>query len=399
MAHATARLIRTLDELQRLAPAWESLSRGVPFREPTWLLTWWRHFGERRGDRPGAAELFVVAVEADGRLLGLAPWFVEPAPWQGRVVQMLGSGVVCSDYLTVLCGEGHEAAVAALVAAHLHGPARDEWDRIDFDGAATDDHALAALFAEMNRCGCEVERRPAPHCWRVALPSSWDAYLWDLSKSHRKQLRRLTKRVLDTPRAVWHTTTDVAQLADDWQVFVDLHQRRRASLGQPGCFADPQFALFHEEVAARLLLRGQLRLHRLELDGRPIAAEYHVAGEKAVFAYQSGLDPAALDEQPGHLAAIEIIRRAMREGFACYDLLRGDESYKAHWGATPIATENVTVVNARASSRLRYALRRRLRTVRDSFAPRLGTQTIDARPSVGAKPQATDFGIREVIPS
>ncbi len=67
------------------------------------------------------------------------------------------------------------------------------------------------------------------------------------------------------------------ELEAAWPILVDLHQRRRKSLGEPGCFASNSFYDFHRDVAERLLKRGQLRLSWLTLDGMPAAAEYHFA--------------------------------------------------------------------------------------------------------------------------
>jgi CelD/BcsL family acetyltransferase involved in cellulose biosynthesis len=128
-----------------------------------------------------------------------------------------------------------------------------------------------------------------------------------------------------------------------WPLFIDLHQLRRQSLGEPGCFADPTFTQFHNEVAPLLLTAGRLRLSWLALDGEPVAAEYHFAGDGVTYAYQGGVDPARLDDEPGRLSNIATLRAAIAEGHAAFDFLRGDEPYKAHWRATPHATVHVRI--------------------------------------------------------
>ena len=104
------------------------------------------------------------------------------------------------------------------------------------------------------------------------------------------------------------------------------------------------FHEFHHEVAGRLLERGQLRVSWMELDGSPAAAEYHVADAKATYAYQGGVDPDRLDEEPGRLSTILCLRAAIEEGHTQIDFLRGDEPYKAHWRATPRATYDYRVI-------------------------------------------------------
>ena len=139
-------------------------------------------------------------------------------------------------------------------------------------------------------------------------------------------------------------------------MLIDLHQRRRRSLGQRGCFASPRFAAFHREVMPAMLAQGQLQLHWLELDGRPVAAEYHLAGGGVIYAYQSGIDPARLDAEPGRLITAALLRRAIRQGFSAYDFLRGDEPYKAHFCAAPRPMLALRAVAGRPLARLRHTL-------------------------------------------
>jgi len=136
----------------------------------------------------------------------------------------------------------------------------------------------------------------------------------------------------------------------------DLHQRRRTSLGDRGCFASARFSAFHHDAALPLLRSGQLRLQWLELDGKPVAAEYHLRGPHVVYAYQSGIDPNALEEEPGVLITLACIKRAIDEGVKFFDFLRGDEPYKAHWRAEPLAMEDIRIVPSNPSARLRHGL-------------------------------------------
>jgi CelD/BcsL family acetyltransferase involved in cellulose biosynthesis len=189
--------------------------------------------------------------------------------------------------------------------------------------------------------------------WKVELPSTWEEYLSLQSKSHRKQLRRAERRLLEHGRACWHPVRDAEGFASGWETLVDLHQRRRRSLGEPGCFASRPFSAFQAEAARHLLHRGQLRLSWLSLDDHPIAAEYHLASSAATFAYQGGVDPERLGEEPGRLSHIACIRAAIDEGHTTFDFLRGDEPYKAHWRAEPHATFDYRIVPNRRLARLR----------------------------------------------
>jgi CelD/BcsL family acetyltransferase involved in cellulose biosynthesis len=353
--------ITSSGRLAELAPDWNRLSQGVPFRSWEWLATWWSHYGGESEPRRQQAELYTLCVYEHGALIAVAPWYVQAYPLHGRVVQFLGSGQVCTDYQTVLCKPGWEAPVAAALADWLVDRAgqagADGWDQLELGGIDAGNAMMRSLAQCLAERGALAHCRPGQPCWRVNLPGSWEEYAATLSKSHRKELRGCRRRYFDTGRATLHTVTDAAELASKMALLIDLHQRRRRSLGDPGCFAAPRFTAFHQDVSARLLARGQLRLHWLELDGRPVAAEYHLYGDEGmIYAYQSGIEVGALAHAPGRLATMAILRAAIAEGFRGFDLLRGDEPYKAHWRARPRPMVEVRVFPGKPADHLRYGM-------------------------------------------
>jgi CelD/BcsL family acetyltransferase involved in cellulose biosynthesis len=340
------------EELVPYRDPWDRLSADVPFRSWIWMSTWWRHYGPGR-------RLFVLGVfDRDDALVGIAPWYLQHrGPW-GQVAEFLGSGEVCSDYLSILCQPPLAEAVTAALAAWLDRYGKEEAgpDLVKLSGVAADDLATGRLAAHLAERGSTIHRRAGPNCWRLRLPDSWDAYEALLSKSHRKQVRRLLRTLEGPGRAVLHTVTEPEELPRAMEILTDLHQRRRLSLAEPGRFASPRFTAFHGAVAGPLLESGRLRLHWLERSGRPIAAEYHLAGGAVIYAYQAGVDPDALEHEPGSLITLAVLRRAMDEGYRQFDFLRGDEPYKAHWRAEPSASVELRLVAPRPLARLRHGL-------------------------------------------
>jgi CelD/BcsL family acetyltransferase involved in cellulose biosynthesis len=262
----------------------------------------------------------------------------------------LGDGEVCSDHLGLLsaCAEsaGEAEAIAACVAQ------RDDWDLLDFAAVDEDDAATTQFHEAL--IDCTTSRLITDRSWAIDLPPNWEAFLAMQSKSHRKQLRQLHRRVLESDHAQWRLAQSPSEFGGAWATLVDLHQRRRQSLGQPGCFSSTTWAAFHWDVAQRLLTDGRLRLSTLELQGKPIAAEYHLAGDRTTFAYQGGVDPDRLADEPGQLSTICSIKRAIDEGHRRFDLLRGDEPYKAHWRAVPRQAVRLIAVPGRMWPAVRH---------------------------------------------
>lgn len=350
--------LSTTSELTSLRNAWNALDGGVPFRSFEWLESWWRSYGIG----PGKELLALAALNQQGQLVGLAPWYIEQSAAQRGVIRFLGSGEVCSDYLTILCRPGSEEQVTGALADWLcavpgcSAIERPRWELLELGGIDQGDATVRRLLDHLVARGNLVHRHPRSSCWRIKLPADWEAYLATLSKSHRKQIRRLERNYFRTNRAQLHLVETEWELDQGLEALVKLHQRRRTSLGDRGCFSSERFAAFHRQTARRLLQSGRLRLVWLTVDGRTVAAEYQVLGEGVVYAYQSGIEPTALEHEPGRLITLATLQSAIAEGRHAFDFLRGDESYKAHWRAQPLATQDIRVVSLERGARLRHNL-------------------------------------------
>ncbi|MGA2619119.1 MAG: GNAT family N-acetyltransferase [Thermoguttaceae bacterium] len=356
-------LFSRLDELVPYAETWDRLAAGVPFCTWAWMSCWWEHFGPAAGRGGKGRRLTVLGVfDSADRMLALAPWHVERSRTHGRVLRWLGSGEVCSDYLGLLCQPAAEEPVAEALADYLLGQADTgsgadlPWDLLAVEGVEAGHLPTARLVEQLARRGCLVHAGSPVNFWRIDLPDSWEAYLAMLSRPHAKRLRHLDRAVFQTGRGAVHRVQSAGQLPQAIEILTRLHQRRWNARGRPGCFASASYAEFHRALMPKALAQGQLRLQWLELDGRPAAAEYHLAGGGITYAYQSGIDPERLAAQPGRLLSLATLRRTIEEGGRAFDFLRGDEPYKAHLRATPRPGLSLRIVPARAAARLRHRL-------------------------------------------
>jgi CelD/BcsL family acetyltransferase involved in cellulose biosynthesis len=353
-------LHQTFDELASCKERWNSLGRNVPFRRWEWLRSWWDHYGDDAG-RGTQKRLLILAVWNGQTLIAVAPWYISRVWADGRAIRALGAGEVCSEYVTVLCEVGFEDEVGAALAEWLtengrrdhHG--QESWDLLELGGVVAGDRTVSRLLDHLSDSGNEVYPRAGLSCWRIDLPACWDEYVLRLSKSHRKQVRRAARKLAEKDVQLRHAQT-MEEFDIGFAVLLDLHQRRWQSLGQQGCFARPRFLAFHRQAGAELFRSGCVDLAWLELDGRPLAAEYQLLGSDVVYAYQSGIDPTRLALEPGRLAVTAALQRSIEQRRRCYDFLRGDEPYKAHWRAIPRPMWEVRVVPRRAGARLRQGV-------------------------------------------
>ena len=361
-----SRLTR-FDAAAPASPEWNRLA-GTPFQTREWLSTWWKHYGPKMPEDQHRRDLYLLSVrDTQGMLVGLAPWYLERSLTMGYVVRQLGDGEVCSDYLGILAANGKEREVATALADWLMQARCDRWDLIDFDEIDPTDPCLAAFFEALRARDATLYSREGSNCWRVDFTGNWDDYLATFSKGHRKQIRRIERGPLGDGRARLRMADSRADLSRGMDILIDLHQRRRQALGDPGCFHSPRFTAFHRDVIESMGATDSLRLSWIEYAGQPIAAEYHLSRGGVVFAYQSGVDPDRLDLEPGRLIAVATIKQALDDGFASFDFLRGDEPYKRHWRAVPQHLVRLRVASPRLGAQCRHALWRAAQSVKISW--------------------------------
>jgi CelD/BcsL family acetyltransferase involved in cellulose biosynthesis len=129
-------------------------------------------------------------------------------------------------------------------------------------------------------------------------------------------------------------------LGRDLDTLFALHHARWA--GSTSVFSGPRVPM-HRELAQRALERGWLRLRLLELDERPVAANYALRVGNAEWYYQAGRDPAFARASVGSVLQAACIRSACEEGAQQYRMLRGHQRYKMSWASRDAALETVRV--------------------------------------------------------
>ncbi len=347
--------VHEVEALHQLRSDWKDLAGPNPFRSWEWM-TKWAEVYVRSGD------LMVLTVhDTGGELVAVAPWYLDRSGGR-RTIRWLGSGEVCSEYLSILCRpEAHDVSAPAL-AEFLKSGRAPAWDLMELGAVDEQDLVVPRLFGLLGRAGSFGLRSEGLRCWRLDLPSDWDELLALLSRSHRKQLRRLLRRIETGGRYQLTRVDSRTGLDRALPELVRLHEARRASLGGSGAFGSNRFLEFQSAVMPALLESGQLRLFTLQADGETIAVDYQLVGGTVAYAYQIGISTDHLREQPGNLITLLTIRAALEEGLTAVDFLRGDEPYKPHWRATPQRAFRYTIAG-RPAAGLQLRARLAARTV------------------------------------
>ena len=312
--------VTTIDGLQALEPEWSALwaraRRTTPFQSPQWLIPFWRHLG--------SGELLVLAFRQQDRLIGLLPLIFERDSKRAERKFVLLGGAI-SDYHDAVFANGFEAAGLQEAWAWLES-IQEERDVYEF-GQLPD---FSPLLHAPLPAGWIEESGPQESCPVLRLSARGIAdsipphQLANL-RYYRKRAERLGRVKLQQADG-----SNVVELMCD---LLRLHSGCWSWRGEEGVLAHPAVARFHREAAPALLGIGIVRLYVLRIGSRAVAALYGFMHHRRFYYYIGGFDPEFKNLSPGSLLVGHAIERAISEGAAEFDFLRGCEKYKYLWGA------------------------------------------------------------------
>ena len=291
---------------------WDACPAATPFRSPAWLLPWWQVFA------PGP--LRTVAVRREGRLVALAPLYLEQA---SRRLLPLGIGI--SDDLDMLAIPGCEQQSGAVILETLAGAS--DWDHVSLEELTPDASALLWRAPE----GWPDTLTWQSRCPVLAWPAETGGIEHLIPSRKLRKLRMARHRVGRRGGVV--ESADAATAPAFLEILVRLHAARWESRGQAGVLADPLVQAYHRAALPGLVAHGLLFATLVRIESRVAGVFYGLRRGAALYAYLGGFDPDFAFESPGTVLMGDAVDRMMRDGAGRIELLRGQEPYKYEWGA------------------------------------------------------------------
>ena len=310
------------------------------FNSWEWLYPWHKHLGSSR------QPYILAARDANGSLVGLMPLCLEHRRAMGLKLcrlAFLGETHVCGDYMDIVVApQDRHGAVVEAFATHLRQN-RNEWDILDLSDIDSQSPTLARLQSHFSAPEYVSEVRPGSVCPIIAFEpgTTFEGFL--KGSSRRENYKRRKKQLERQPGFSLECIEDPAQLAGPFGEFLQLHALRWAGEGGSDGIEGPEVEAFHREAATLLAERGKLRLFMMRVDGKPVASLYALRQGDSFSYYQAGRDPEWQNMSVGLVMLVETFKRAIEEGAATYDFLRGEESYKADWNNSKRTTVGLRV--------------------------------------------------------
>jgi CelD/BcsL family acetyltransferase involved in cellulose biosynthesis len=257
-------VIESLAAWEKYRPSWQELTVHNVMLSCDWLQAWWKNYG-------GGHDLYIVALEHEGRLVSFVPWYKHRSRL-GVQLRFLGSGRVCSDYLSAVCCPSQQVEARKTLMTHLRNTfaSRDfqqEINGLKLEGFAADDAWLAELREMTTKLGYTSRTTSLQNAWRIPLPSTWEQFVTEnKSKSLARKIKRCESRLRSGQVAI-QSIESLAKLEEAMACFRTLHRSRRESVGDGSCFDDIRFEPFLSSAFASLLDQGKARFLICEAAG------------------------------------------------------------------------------------------------------------------------------------
>jgi CelD/BcsL family acetyltransferase involved in cellulose biosynthesis len=360
-----AEIYSTGDFPSRLRADWLRLAGDDPTAGPEWRSAWWDAYGE------GLRTAIGVVVRGD-TVVALAPWYVDRRPWLGRSIYALGDGKACTDYQRVLFDKSlteteTAAAVDCLVDAYRSAPATARVSAWTLEGIEPDEASISLLRERLLEGSFELTDEPLESSWVLELPRTWAEFVAGVHRTLRRKINKASRRV-EQGEVRFEAATTWPEIDAAWDDFVRLHGLRFRDRDEAGgCFADPRFNAFLRPAIRSLAERGAAELVWCRAGNAIVSMQLYLLGGRTASMYQSGIDPAQMQLEPGHLLYTHAVRRLIERGYERLDFLRGDEPYKADWGAKSRPLARLTCVAPLLTARLRYGALGKLRQLKRRF--------------------------------
>ena len=316
-------------------PRWKELLQRDPdrhvFGTPEWQRCWWDEFGEGK-------ELVTLSMRRGDELVAIVPLY-RKREGQRSILRFVG-GIDLTDYIGPVCSAEDRSAVAEALVGWL-GETDLAWDEFDGHNMPVPFGFAEYLVDHADRAGFDLTLEQEETSAVLVLPGSWEDYERSLNSKERHELRRKRRRfVREHPDAQMRSATEET-LDRDLDTFVEMH---RGAEGMKGHFMRSEIATFFRRVAEAFMPLGWLRLDFLEIGGTAVAATYGFQLERTFYLYNSAYEPEARRLSPGLVLVSHLVERAIDEGRAQFDFLRGPERYKYQLGAEALPLNNVRIL-------------------------------------------------------
>jgi len=332
-------VITAENEFAALGDQWQQLAvrdeQAMLFNDWQWNSLWWQHYKH-------LGHLHILLVFNEQQLVGIGPFYRNRSKAFGfgkmDTLRFIGTGANTSpDDVNIVADPTFRRQVADALCDYLF---RQKFQRMLLM-EVSEKSTFYSVFRSRAQAMPGYSLEPVVHSRRYAnLPKSWSVFREQISRNTHKRLKRRKNRLDATKAVEFKICRTQSEIDVAFDALVRLHMLRWKTRGHTGSFGSEDYRLFHQNLVRELLLREQLWLITLEVEGVIVGVEYAFLYKQTLMFFQTGFDPEFAHLSPGHVLMTYAIKTAIESGVERIDMLKGDYQYKASY-----ANEEVRSVN------------------------------------------------------
>lgn len=308
-----------------LVAQWDALAEaaapGQPFHRHAFLRIWLDNFAAR-----GDVRVLLLRGE-DGRLDAALPLVWERTSIYGVPARQLTSAANAHSCRFDLLAREPAAAAQAF---WRYLAAQRDWDVLrltDVPEGGMGERLLAAARTSGAPTGTwESLRSPF-----FPLPPSHEAFLGTLESKFKANVRRRRKKLEALGPVTFERVEGGVELMAKLEEGFALEASGWKGQRGTAMAQDPSTRGFYVELARNAAYAGELALHFLRLDGRPVAFHLGLQADGRYFLLKPGYDESLKECSPGQLLMDEVVKELIRRGVREFDFLGPDMVWKRDW--------------------------------------------------------------------
>ncbi len=319
-------VIQSESEFSDLKNDWNTLlersASRVPFLRHEYLTSWWSTLGGGEWTEGNLA--IITSRDKDNNLQGIAPFFLV-----NQRLLFLGS-YETSDYLDLIAADDNLPAFINNLVQFLASADFPAWKTLDLYNLLADSETIPLLNKVSEKLGWEIKNevlQPAPS---LHLPESWESYLANLDDRYKQEIQRKIRKAETYFLPVdWYIVEDENQIDQELDCFLKL----MADHPDKASFLTDKMKSQMKLSALEAFRGGWLQLAFLTVGEIKAAGYLNFDFDQKIWVYNSGINTLFENISPGWVLLSKIIQGSIKAGKNEVDFMRGDESYKYHFGA------------------------------------------------------------------
>jgi CelD/BcsL family acetyltransferase involved in cellulose biosynthesis len=317
-----------ISDFKRFKGIWNKLlARSYvdnPYLTYEWFESWWETLGRRR-------EMLLLVAAKGQDIIGIAPFMKHGSFIPGlRVAGVEFAGVPDADYHDFMILKDREETLREFIRYILE-TARYPFLRLpEMPEHSPNVEALDRILARESNI--RAKKRVMSTCRYVPVDAGlpWEDQFRHVKRKMRGDIKRLLNRFKDIG-GLRLTRIEPEEVKDALPHLYRHHVRRLAEKQKQSILRNPAHREFFSVLGKRFAERGWLEFLRLDSENDFVGMHYGFRYKGTSYCYQHGYNQALNRYSPGKMVLYHVIKEAHGSGLRKVDLLRGADSYKAHW--------------------------------------------------------------------